>query len=241
MSKSCKQKSSVAEIRDRFDAQVEKFSNLDTGQVTTIDASLVMNLIAEAAIQCSKSITNVLDLGCGAGNNTIKLRSLYQIDFDVTLVDLSPKMLTRANLRVSEINAGSIETICGDIRELKLTSSKFDVVIAAAVFHHLRGEHEWRSMFSKCFHSLRPGGSIWISDLITHEINVVDGLMWKRYGDYLTGLKGESFRDEVFDYIDAEDSPRSVLFQLDLLKEVGFRKVDILHKNSCFAAFGAIK
>ena len=28
---------------------------------------------------------------------------------------------------------------------------------------------------------------------------------------------------------------------LDLLHKVGFRQVEILHKNSCFAAFGAIK
>ncbi len=31
------------------------------------------------------------------------------------------------------------------------------------------------------------------------------------------------------------------MFQLDLPREVGFRAVEILRKNSCFAAFGAIK
>jgi len=38
-----------------------------------------------------------------------------------------------------------------------------------------------------------------------------------------------------------EDSPRPVTYQLDLLRKVGFRHTDLLHKNSCFAAFGAIK
>jgi len=31
------------------------------------------------------------------------------------------------------------------------------------------------------------------------------------------------------------------MFQLDLLSKVGFGDVEVLHKNSCFAAFGAIK
>jgi tRNA (cmo5U34)-methyltransferase len=33
-------KSSVDEIRRRFDADVERFSNLDTGQSSTVDAPL---------------------------------------------------------------------------------------------------------------------------------------------------------------------------------------------------------
>jgi tRNA (cmo5U34)-methyltransferase len=65
--------------------------------------------------------------------------------------------------------------------------------------------------------------------------------MWERYGDYLVQLKGEDYREQVFDYVEQEDSPRPLLFQLDLLREAGFKEIEILHKNSCFAAFGAIK
>ena len=31
------------------------------------------------------------------------------------------------------------------------------------------------------------------------------------------------------------------MFQLDLLRSVGFGSVEVLHKNICFAAFGAMK
>jgi tRNA (cmo5U34)-methyltransferase len=65
--------------------------------------------------------------------------------------------------------------------------------------------------------------------------------MWQRYGEYLAALKGPEYRDQVFAYIDAEDTPRPLYWQLDLLARTGFREVDVLHKNSCFAAFGAVK
>ena len=65
--------------------------------------------------------------------------------------------------------------------------------------------------------------------------------MWRRYGEYLSGLKGPDYRDRVFGYIEAEDTPRSLYWQLDLLVRTGFREVDVLHKNTCFAAFGGVK
>jgi tRNA (cmo5U34)-methyltransferase len=69
----------------------------------------------------------------------------------------------------------------------------------------------------------------------------VQTILWERYGEYLAAFKGEQYREHVFAYIDREDSPRPVLFQCELLRAAGFRKIDILHKNACFAAFGACK
>jgi tRNA (cmo5U34)-methyltransferase len=65
--------------------------------------------------------------------------------------------------------------------------------------------------------------------------------MWERYGEYLSALKDEAYRDHVFAYVEKEDTPRPLTFQLDLLREVGFAQTEVLHKNVCFAAFGAVK
>jgi tRNA (cmo5U34)-methyltransferase len=122
-----------------------------------------------------------------------------------------------------------------------LAGQHYDVIIAAAVLHHLRDDSDWESTFRKIYHLTAPGGSVWITDLVSHETETVQSVMWQRYGEYLCALGGEALRDEVFAYIDREDSPRPVTYQLDLLRKVGFDHVELLHKNSCFAAFGAIK
>lgn len=57
----------------------------------------------------------------------------------------------------------------------------------------------------------------------------------------LAALKDTDYRDHVFAYVGEEDTPRPLTFQLDLLREVGFTQVDVLHKNVCFAAFGGVK
>jgi len=235
-----KYKSTVSEIKKRFDNDVERFSNLETGQTATIDAPLVMELIAQAAFNSTRSIKRVLDIGCGAGNNTIKL-SQYVTHFDCDLVDLSLPMLEKARERISEVNTGKIRQFKGDFREIDLPEQGYDVILAAAVLHHLRDDQDWETTFYKIYRLISPGGSVWITDLVSHETESVQSLMWKRYGEYLYSVGGDDYRRKVLEYIDKEDSPRPLTYQLDLLRKVGFDHIELLHKNSCFAAFGAIK
>jgi tRNA (cmo5U34)-methyltransferase len=233
-------KSTVEEIRQRFDADVERFSNLETGQSATVDAPLVMALVAEAAAATTPHARHALDVGCGAGNYTLKLLERLP-NLDATLMDLSQPMLDRARERVSRATAGRITTTQADIREVELPDEEFDIVLAAAVLHHLRADQEWRDVFAAFHRALRPGGSLWVFDLVESSIPAVGRLMRQRYGAYLTRLKDESYRDQVFAYVEKEDTPRPLLFQLDLLCQVGFAQAEVLHKNLCFGAFGAVK
>jgi len=233
-------KSTVTQIRQRFDNDVERFSNLETGQTSTIDAALAMNLIGQTATATNPNATHILDIGCGAGNYTLTvLKSLPNLN--VTLVDLSQPMLNRATERISKVTSGTITTLQSDMRDLTFEPETFDIIVAASTLHHLRTDNEWHAVFSQFYKALKPGGTFWIFDLIEQSTPTIQKLMWQKYGDYLTSFKDEAYRETVFTYIGEEDTPRPLMFQLDLLREVGFSKVEILHKNCCFAAFGGIK
>lgn len=233
-------KSTVNQIKERFDNDVERFSSLEIGQTSTVDAVLAMNLITQAAALVTPNASHVLDVGCGAGNYSLKLLQRLP-NLDVTLVDLSKPMLDRANERIRNVSNGKINAIQGDIRLVDLDEDQFDIVLAAAVLHHLRGEEEWESVFRKIFRSLRSGGSFWIFDLVEDTLPPVQKMMWERYGEYLVEFKDEKYRDLIQGYIIQEDTPRSLLFQVDLMRKVGFIDPSILHKNICYAAFGAVK
>ena len=233
-------KSTVKEIRERFDNEVERFSNLETGQVATIDAALSLELLTSAAKVMKTDANTLLDLGCGAGNYSLKMLSKIP-NLNCTLVDLSQNMLDKAQERVARVTSGKIEAIQGDIREIELPKNHFDIILAGAVLHHLRDDSDWEFVFQKLFDSLKPGGCLMISDLISQENPAINELVWQRYGDYLKQQGGEIYQQKVFDYIEKEDSPRSMTYQLDLMKKTGFSSTEILHKNSCFGAFGGIK
>jgi len=233
-------KSTVEEIKQRFDKDVERFSNLDTGQVSTIDAKISLELITEASKRIVPNAENLLDIGCGAGNYTLMMLT-KTANLNCTLVDLSKPMLDKAFERVSQNTNNKVTILQGDIREIELPENHYDIILAGAVLHHLRDDKDWVTTFSKLFRLLKQGGCLMISDLITQDTEILNNYTWERYGDYLESLNGKEYRQKVLDYVAKEDSPRSMNFQLDLMKQVGFSRVVILHKNMCFGAFGGIK
>ncbi|WPP51944.1 class I SAM-dependent methyltransferase [Catalinimonas niigatensis] len=233
-------KSSIQQIRERFDKDVERFSNLEAGQQSTIDAAISLDLITDAAKVINPLARILLDIGCGAGNYTLKMLSKIP-DLDCTLLDLSMPMLDRAKERVSKQTNGEIKVIQDDIRQAQIPAGAYDIILAGAVLHHLRDKSDWEFVFRKIYNSLQQGGSFWISDLVIQDTLPVNSLIWHQYGNYLEKLGGVDYKKQVSEYIQKEDSPRSLNFQLRLMEKVGFKHVEILHKHLCFAAFGGVK
>jgi len=53
-------KSTIEEIRERFDRDVERFSNIETGQTATMDAPWTLELIAAVAAATNPAATDLL-------------------------------------------------------------------------------------------------------------------------------------------------------------------------------------
>jgi len=233
-------KSTVDEIRAHFDQHVERFSNLQSGQQTMVDARLILDLVAASARGVLVPGMSLLDIGCGAGNFTINV--LQQVPgLHCHLVDLSQAMLERAVARVRDSGAASVATYQSDLRTLSFGENSFDCILAGAALHHLRDDQDWHATFTNIKRWLKPGGRLYVADFIVFDLPDVQEVMWQRYGDYLASLNGTDFRDRIFSQIAREDSPRSLPFQLDLLKSVGFSKYDVLHRNSVFGCYVALK
>ncbi|MGV6944327.1 class I SAM-dependent methyltransferase [Sphingobacterium kyonggiense] len=235
-------KSSIKEIEQRFDADVERFSNLESSQANTIDAVLNMELITDGIQRLYPNLENLLDIGCGAGNYAVKTIMKTHNQVNVDLVDLSQPMLDRAKQRVEEVSNGHVQVFKGDFRTVSLDENQYDVIIATAVLHHLRDDADWEKSLKKIYSLLKPGGSLWVFDLVEQNSPALQEFMYKeRYGDFLVELKDKAYQEHVFAYIEKEDSPRPLLFQLKMMEQVGFKDVDILHKNLCFSSFLGFK
>ena len=149
--------------------------------------------------------------------------------------------MDRAEQRVRAGGAASVTTHQSDLRALTFAEGTFSCILAGAVLHHLRDEADWAAAFRRFHTWLKPGGRLYVADLVTFDIPEVQDLMWRRYGDYLQSIGGVEYRDKVFEYIEKEDSPRSLPFQLELLKATGFSRYDVLHRNSVFACYAGEK
>ena len=236
-----KHKSTPEQIRQRFDADVERFSNLETGQEAAMDSRIGMEIVARGAALCTPAGTiDVLDIGCGAGNYTLMLlKHRPSAAARCTLLDLSQPMIDRASKRITEAGGSVVRTHHSDVRLANLGVAQFDVILAASVLHHLRGDDEWAAVFARLHASLKPGGTLWVFDLVDHDDPAMRTLIKERYAQYLVALKGEAYRDKVFAYVEEEDTPRSLEFQQRALLAAGFSSFSVLHKNGPFGVYCA--
>jgi tRNA (cmo5U34)-methyltransferase len=234
------EKISIDELRCQFDADVERFSNEQTGQTSSVDAPLILSIFETSIAKMYPNAQRLLDIGCGAGNFSLRItRKLPQLK--LTLLDLSHPMLQKAEERLLAEHFTVEETIQNDIAHAELPHEKFDIVVAAASLHHLRTQQDWKNVFGQIYRSLIPGGSFWMSDLIRHEIETIEVLQKERYAEYLCGLRDQSYQQHVFEYIDRSDTPETLPFLIRTLEESGFQQIDIIHKNIVFAALVAVK
>ncbi len=101
----------------------------------------------------------VLDLGCGSGIPVSKF--LVEKGYDVTGVDISPKMIELARKNVSDARF-----VVGDMTEVRF-KKKFDGVIAVYSIFHVPRE-EQKKLFER-IHSVLFSGGVFLASLATDE------------------------------------------------------------------------
>lgn len=110
--------------------------------------------------QYLKPSMKVLDLGCGAGQDS---KFLHEIGIDVIGLDISEEMIEQAKKRNPDI-----EFIVGDFLDIKFADDEFDAVWCSTVFHHIPSK--WNNRFiEKIKKILKPNGILYISAGISEK------------------------------------------------------------------------
>ena len=109
----------------------------------------------------ASSPRRILDLGCGTGSTTLKLKQAFP-QAEVIGLDLSPYMLVVAQDKAQTANLDI--SFCHGLAEATgFPSSSFDLVTASLLFHELPPAIA-RDILRECFRLLRSGGEVLILD-----------------------------------------------------------------------------
>ncbi len=149
---------------------------------------------------------SVLDLGSGAGNDCFIARTIVGETGKVTGLDFTEEMIRKAQQNLADTGFKNIGFIQGDIEEMPLPDSTFDVVISNCVLNLVPDKQK---AFSEIFRVLKPGGHFCISDVVTSG-KLPDGL--KKAAEMYAGCVSGAL--EKADY-------------LNLIEELDFREIEI--------------
>jgi arsenite methyltransferase len=104
----------------------------------------------------------VLDLGSGAGTDSLIAAQMVGEHGHVTGIDMTPEMLAKARAAATEMGASNVEFVESEAERLPFLDESFDVVISNGVIDLIPDKD---AVFAELFRVLAPGGHIQIADV----------------------------------------------------------------------------
>jgi arsenite methyltransferase len=104
----------------------------------------------------------VLDLGSGAGTDSLIAAQMVGENGHVTGVDMTPEMLGKARSAAAAMGVTNVEFVEGEAERLPFADESFDVVVSNGVIDLIPDKD---AVFGELHRLLTPGGRLQIADV----------------------------------------------------------------------------
>jgi len=109
---------------------------------------------------------HVLDLGSGAGTDSLVAGLMVGSAGSVTGIDMTPEMIGKAREGAAALGLDKVTFVEGEVEQLPFDDERFDVVISNGVIDLIPDKE---AVFTSIFRVLRPGGRIQFADVTIQQ------------------------------------------------------------------------
>lgn len=212
------------EVSNQFDHIARNYDEQRRRLIPCFDDFYTIS-VALATSDCVGKSPRILDLGAGTGLLSSMLIEKYP-DAELTLIDLSGKMLEVAKARLAHTNR--VNYIQADYTDYA-ADDQFDIIISALSIHHLTDEGKAK-LYRNSYRNLKRGGVFINADQVLGSTPFIDSLYKKDWKSRVESSDlSQSDIQSAYDRT-ALDKMTELNTQLNWLQESGFADVDCIYK-----------
>lgn len=222
-------------VKNHFEEEAEIFDEL-IRTIIPFYKDMVDSLVLSLPFNQKEGI-KVLDLGCGTGNISLKVKERFPSGH-ITCVDLAENMIKMAESKLSPYR--DVEFITADFRDLDY-KEEYDAVISSLALHHLQPGDQ-KSFYRRINHFLKMGGVFYTADIVLGSTSYLKEIYLDKWVEFMLENHSQEEVEKIWlPKHREEDHPSPLINHVQWLKEAGFTDVDMVWKYYMFGVYGGKK
>ena len=222
-------------IKKHFESEAKEFDEIILRLIPHYE-EMIDGMVASIPVENSK--INVIDLGCGTGTISKKIKSKFPAA-SITCLDLAENMIEMSKLKLAAYS--DVRFQVGDFSNYEFDDT-YDVVVSSLALHHLITDEDKIKFYRKIYESLRPKGVFLNADVVLGScVQVQESYMEKWRSFMKKHVSEEEIENRWLPQYREEDRPAKLMAQMTWLKDIGFNKTDVIWKYYNFAVYGGFK
>lgn len=223
-------------VQEHFDSEAQHYDNLILTLIPYYNK--MTDVLIEGLPFNEKEDLNILDLGCGTGNISQKIKKRFSTAH-ITCVDLSENMINIAKNKLSDYS--NIVYKLADFQNVSLDDN-YDAVVSSLAMHHLETDSDKKNLYVKIFNSLSDGGVFYNADVVLGSSDYLQDMYIQKWKEFMAlNHSQEDIENKWMPTHRAEDNPSKMSDHIKWLDEAGFKKVDVLWKYYNYGVYGGVK
>ena len=223
-------------VKDHFEQEAPEFDQIIM-KLIPYYPQMLDALISSVPFPKNKKI-KAIDLGCGTGTIAKRIKESFPLA-TIHCVDIAENMIEVAKQKLSAYSDITYEK--ADLSNYSFIDS-YDVVLSSLALHHLLIDNDKKDFYAKVYKALNLGGVFYNADNVTGSNEAIQDnnmVHWKWF--MRKTVSEDEIEEKWLVKYKEEDHPAQLMKQLNWLKDIGFKDMDVVWKYFNFAVFGGYK
>ncbi len=226
----------MKDVQEHFDSEAEDYDSLILTLIPNY--SEMTDVLVNSIPFNEKKTFEVLDLGCGTGNISKKIKDKFP-NSKIHCVDLAENMVKIAQKKLS--NYLDITYEIGDFQNISLNSD-YEVIVSSLAMHHLKTDQDKKDVYQKVYESLISGGVFYNADVVLGSTDYLQNLYIEKWKEFMAlNHSHKEIENKWMPTHRREDKPAKMIDHIQWLQEACFKQVDVVWKYYNYGVYGGVK